>query len=176
LYYTSLLAARERRLRWIHARPKFVTITHIVLLPQFLQRAKGCCCGSGALLELMHDEQHGDSAYRNASRSSSSNFRSVRRVAAAKRRRAPGGCARLKNSFASAKRLHNLILAGPKKARNRPQMWLRSQVSRSIHRALQGLFRSSAFLALPGFLAGAAATFTLMTYRWRRETFGDVTL
>jgi len=40
----------------------FVTITYIVLLTQFVQRAKGSCCGSGALLELMHDEQHGDSA------------------------------------------------------------------------------------------------------------------
>jgi len=94
-----------------------------------------------------------------------------------KRRRAPGGCARLNNSFASAKRLHHLIVAGPKKARTRPQnVILRSQVSRSIHRDLQGLFRSSVFLALPGFLAGAPATFTLITYRWRRETFGDVTL
>jgi hypothetical protein len=72
LYYTSLLVPRagkdgnfslgHQRLRRIPVRPKFLTITHIVLLPQFLQRAKGCCCGSGALLELMHDEQHGDSA------------------------------------------------------------------------------------------------------------------
>src|SRR5215204_7219291 len=38
-----------------------------------------------------------------------------------RRRRAPGGCTRLNNSFASAKRLHNLIVAGPKKVRTRPQ-------------------------------------------------------
>jgi hypothetical protein len=40
----------------------FVIFTYIVLLPQFVQRAKGSCCGSCALLELMHDEQHSDSA------------------------------------------------------------------------------------------------------------------
>ena len=34
----------------------------IVLFPQSLQRTNGCCRGSGTLLELMYDEQHGDSA------------------------------------------------------------------------------------------------------------------